>query len=270
MTASGAGPAAGRRAVDGLLPAAAIVGANPNPGAGTCETNGRVSAVAYLGGTLCLGGSFTTVEGVTCNRLAACDAATGEPPVVEGQRQRRGPRPQGLPAGTQGVRGRGLLGGRGAARSRVAALSPEQRQRPWLEPVRERQRQCDHHLQRRLHRVRGRRLRLGRGPAGGTWPPSMPRAPTWPASSRASPTAPGTSPRCWPWTSHRRRHPLLRRRLPPPRPAATWAPGASPPPASSRNPAPTASSAPSGRHHQLPRRLRSSSSQWPPNQRPLE
>jgi hypothetical protein len=37
------------------LPAGgAIVGATPSPGAGTCETNGRVNAVACLGGTLYL------------------------------------------------------------------------------------------------------------------------------------------------------------------------------------------------------------------------
>jgi hypothetical protein len=58
-------------------PAEAIVSPTPSPGAGACETNGRVNAVAYLGGTIYLGGSFTAVEGTTRNRLAACDAATG-------------------------------------------------------------------------------------------------------------------------------------------------------------------------------------------------
>ena len=58
-------------------PAGAIVSPTPSPGAGTCETNGRVNAVAYLGGTIYLGGSFTEVEGTTRNRLAACNAATG-------------------------------------------------------------------------------------------------------------------------------------------------------------------------------------------------
>jgi trimeric autotransporter adhesin len=58
-------------------PAEAIVSPTPSPGAGACETNGRVNAVAYLGGTIYLGGSFTEVEGTTRNRLAACDAATG-------------------------------------------------------------------------------------------------------------------------------------------------------------------------------------------------
>ena len=56
-------------------PAGAIVSANPDDG--TCETNGRVNAVAYLGGTIYLGGSFTSVDGSARNRLAACDAATG-------------------------------------------------------------------------------------------------------------------------------------------------------------------------------------------------
>ena len=58
-------------------PAAAIVGAEPDPGAGTCETNGRVNAVAYLGNTLYLGGSFDQVEGETRRGLAACNATTG-------------------------------------------------------------------------------------------------------------------------------------------------------------------------------------------------
>ncbi|HET9556970.1 MAG TPA: hypothetical protein VFS70_07510 [Actinomycetota bacterium] len=56
-------------------PAAALVSADPDDG--TCETNGRVNAVAYIGDTLYLGGSFTQVDGQARNRLAACVASTG-------------------------------------------------------------------------------------------------------------------------------------------------------------------------------------------------
>src|ERR687898_47566 len=57
-------------------PAGAVVSADPDDG--TCDVNdGRVNAVVYLGGTVYLGGSFTQVDGQTRNRLAACDAVTG-------------------------------------------------------------------------------------------------------------------------------------------------------------------------------------------------
>jgi beta-propeller uncharacterized protein DUF5122 len=56
-------------------PAAAVVSANPDDY--TPQTNGRVNAVAYLGGTVYIGGSFTSVDGLARNRLAAFDAADG-------------------------------------------------------------------------------------------------------------------------------------------------------------------------------------------------
>ena len=59
-------------------PAGAVVSSSPDwGGTAQCQTNGRVNAVVYLGGTVYLGGSFTQVDGQTRNRLAACDAATG-------------------------------------------------------------------------------------------------------------------------------------------------------------------------------------------------
>jgi trimeric autotransporter adhesin len=104
-------------------PAAAIVGADPDPGAGACETNGRVYAVAYLGDTLYLGGSFTSVEGEPRNRLAACDATDGTvlpwnpnaSAVVRALKV--------SPAGTRVYVGGDFLSVGGATRYRVAALN---------------------------------------------------------------------------------------------------------------------------------------------------
>jgi hypothetical protein len=55
--------------------AAAIVSADPDNG--TPNTNGRVNAVAYLGGTVYIGGSFTSVNGQARNRLPRSTPATG-------------------------------------------------------------------------------------------------------------------------------------------------------------------------------------------------
>ena len=104
-------------------PAGAVVSDNPDDG--TCQTdNGRVNAVAYLGNTLYLGGSFTSVDGQTRNRLAACDAATGN--LLSWN-----PNANGVvralkvsPAGTRVYVGGDFSAVGGAARSRVAALSP--------------------------------------------------------------------------------------------------------------------------------------------------
>jgi hypothetical protein len=102
-------------------PAAAIVSASPDT---MCQTNGRVNAVAYLGGTLYLGGSFTTVNGTSRNRLAACDAATGN---LLGWNPNANNVVRALkvsPAGTRVYVGGDFSAVGGAARSRVAALSP--------------------------------------------------------------------------------------------------------------------------------------------------
>jgi trimeric autotransporter adhesin len=103
-------------------PAGAIVSANPDDG--TRETNGRVNAVVYLGGTVYLGGSFTSVDGTTRNRLAACDAATGN---LLGWNPNANGVVRALavsPAGTRVYVGGDFTAVGGAARARVAALSP--------------------------------------------------------------------------------------------------------------------------------------------------
>jgi hypothetical protein len=105
-------------------PAGAVVGETPSPGAGTCETNGRVNAVAYLGGTIYLGGSFTQVEGTARNRLAACEAATGNllpwnPGANDVVRALKV-----SPAGTRVYAGGDFTVVAGALRARVAALHP--------------------------------------------------------------------------------------------------------------------------------------------------
>jgi trimeric autotransporter adhesin len=103
-------------------PAQAVVSANPDDG--TCEANGRVNAVVYLGGTVYLGGSFTSVDGTARNRLAACNAATGN--LLSWN-----PNANGVvralkvsPAGTRVYVGGDFSAVGGAARSRVAALHP--------------------------------------------------------------------------------------------------------------------------------------------------
>lgn len=71
----------------GLLlatPGVATAAEPPNSPEASAVTNGRVEAIARVGGTIFLGGSFTTVtrrDGSTVNRsrLAAIDAATGDP-----------------------------------------------------------------------------------------------------------------------------------------------------------------------------------------------
>jgi beta-propeller uncharacterized protein DUF5122 len=103
-------------------PAAAVVSANPDDG--TPETNGRVNAVAYRGGTVYVGGNFTSVDGQARNRLAAFDAASGN--LLSWN-----PNANGVvralkvsPAGTRVYVGGDFSRVGGAARARVAALHP--------------------------------------------------------------------------------------------------------------------------------------------------
>jgi hypothetical protein len=105
--------------------AGAIVSTTPDwGGSPQCQTNGRVNAVAYLGGTLYLGGSFTQVNGQTRNRLAACNAASGNllgwNPSANGVVRAL----KVSPAGTRVYVGGDFSAVGGAARARVAALSP--------------------------------------------------------------------------------------------------------------------------------------------------
>jgi hypothetical protein len=106
-------------------PAGAIVNSTPDWGdTPQCQTNGRVYAVAYLGGTLYLGGSFTSVDGSARSHLAACDAADGHLLTWN-------PSANGVvralkisPAGTRVYAGGDFTVVAGVSRARVAALSP--------------------------------------------------------------------------------------------------------------------------------------------------
>jgi trimeric autotransporter adhesin len=102
--------------------AAAIVSADPDDG--TPNTNGRVNAVAYLGGTVYIGGSFTSVNGQSRNRLAAFNAANGTllswNPGANGVVRAL----KVSPAGTRVYVGGDFSRVAGVARARIAALSP--------------------------------------------------------------------------------------------------------------------------------------------------
>lgn len=108
-------------------PAAALVDPDPDP---TWQTNGRVDAVAYLGSTVYVAGSFTAVRdpanGSTTvrNRLAAFDATTG---ALRSWNPNANNTVRALavsPAGTRVYAGGAFTRVGGATRYRVAALNP--------------------------------------------------------------------------------------------------------------------------------------------------
>jgi hypothetical protein len=103
-------------------PAGAVVTADPDDG--TCQANGRVYAVAYLGGTVYLGGDFDTVDDQPRNNLAACEAADGDllgwNPGANGVVRALAV----SPAGTRVYAGGDFTVAGGAARARIAALHP--------------------------------------------------------------------------------------------------------------------------------------------------
>jgi hypothetical protein len=108
-------------------PAAALVSADPDA---TWQTNGRVNAVAYLGNTVYLGGSFTAVRdpsngnATTRNRLAAFDATTGALLAWNPNANNTVRALVVSPAGTRVYAGGAFTAVGGATRYRVAALHP--------------------------------------------------------------------------------------------------------------------------------------------------
>jgi Ca2+-binding RTX toxin-like protein len=56
----------------------ALAAVSSSPDAGTINTDGRISAILSVGNRIYLGGSFTHVDGVERNHLAAIDASTGQ------------------------------------------------------------------------------------------------------------------------------------------------------------------------------------------------
>jgi trimeric autotransporter adhesin len=112
--------------------AAALVSSSPDPD--TWQTNGRVTAIAYLGNTVYIGGSFSAVRpaGVapggpgqqTRHNLAAFNATTG---ALLGWNPDANGSVRALkvsPAGTRIYAGGAFTRAGGAARHRVAALHP--------------------------------------------------------------------------------------------------------------------------------------------------
>jgi hypothetical protein len=125
-------------------PAAALVDPDPDP---TRQANGRVDAVAYLGNTVYVAGSFTAVRdpsnGSTTarNRLAAFNANSPYHLLPwNPQRQQHRPRPGGLPRRHPRVRRRRLHQGRRGDPLPGGGPRPVQRRRPRLGAVRQRRR----------------------------------------------------------------------------------------------------------------------------------
>ena len=115
-----------------LRPANALVSPSPDPG--TWQTNGRVTAIAYLGNTVYVGESFSAVRPAgtapgdpgerTRRNLAAFNATTGAllnwNPEANGSVRAL----KVSPAGTRIYAGGSFTRIAGAARYRVAALHP--------------------------------------------------------------------------------------------------------------------------------------------------
>ena len=90
----------------------------------SARPTGGVNAVAYLGGTVYLGGSFTQVNGQTRNHLAACDATSGNLLAWNPNANNVVRALKVSPAGTRVYAGGDFTVVAGVPRARVAALDP--------------------------------------------------------------------------------------------------------------------------------------------------
>jgi PUA-like domain len=185
-------------------PAAAVVSASPDP---TWQTNGRVEAVAYLGNTVYVGGSFTAVRDPAGgsvqarSRLAAFNASSPHQLLPWNPGANNTVRALAVsPAGTRVYAGGAFTAAGGATRYRVAALDPTSGGALNWAPYVNDDVKAVTTSNSGAHVYLGGDFTSVEGPAGGTWPTSGPAAARCRPRSGRTWAAPASRP-CWPWTS---------------------------------------------------------------------